>query len=85
LEFSQPLNPLFKAIYDLHSRWIMPRLGGWISGRAEAYTYLPESVKRWKSRDEMSRLLADAGLKSIRSVDLTFGIVCVHVGEKPIE
>jgi demethylmenaquinone methyltransferase/2-methoxy-6-polyprenyl-1,4-benzoquinol methylase len=85
LEFSQPVDPVFKAAYDFHSKWIMPRIGEWISGRSEAYTYLPESVKRWKTRDEMSELLHAAGLVSVRCSNLTFGVVCVHVGEKPVE
>jgi len=85
LEFSQPVNPLFRASYDLHSRLIMPWLGSWVSGHSDAYRYLPESVRQWKSRDEMTELLAEAGLVSIRSSNLTFGVVCVHVGEKPSE
>lgn len=85
LEFSQPVNRVFKLAYDFHSRWIMPGLGKWVSGRSEPYTYLPESVKRWKTREQMSSLLDDAGLVRVRSVDLTFGVVCVHVGEKPLE
>jgi len=85
LEFSQPVNPVFRASYDLHSRWIMPWLGGWVSGHSDAYRYLPESVRQWKSRDEMRKLLAESGLVAIRSLNLTFGVVCVHVGEKPSE
>jgi len=82
LEFSQP-SGAFKSLYDLHSRWIMPTIGGLVSGKAEAYSYLPESVKRWLSREEMAALLSDAGLVNVRWVDLTFGVVSIHVGEKP--
>lgn len=83
LEFSQPTCPAFRALYDLHSKYVMPILGGAISGRQDAYAYLPESVKRWKSREEMDALLVDAGLVDVRHRDLTAGIVCVNVGNKP--
>jgi demethylmenaquinone methyltransferase/2-methoxy-6-polyprenyl-1,4-benzoquinol methylase len=83
LEFSQPTNAAFRALYEFHSKHLMPRIGGLISGRAEAYEYLPESVKRWKTREEMSELLKAAGLVDVRYRDLTFGTVCVNVGTKP--
>ncbi|HEY3331146.1 MAG TPA: bifunctional demethylmenaquinone methyltransferase/2-methoxy-6-polyprenyl-1,4-benzoquinol methylase UbiE [Capsulimonadaceae bacterium] len=82
LEFSQPTNPVFNTLYDIHSRYIMPALGGLISGRREAYAYLPESVKRWKTRTEMAEMLRSAGLVDVRHRDLTFGTVCVNVGTK---
>ncbi|MDR3710980.1 MAG: bifunctional demethylmenaquinone methyltransferase/2-methoxy-6-polyprenyl-1,4-benzoquinol methylase UbiE [Capsulimonadaceae bacterium] len=84
LEFSQP-SGIIKALYDLHSRWVLPAVGGLISGRTEAYTYLPESVKRWLTREEMAALMRNAGLERVRWIDLTFGIVSVHVGEKPAD
>src|SRR5579862_2661634 len=43
LEFSQPPNPAFAALYHFYSRRILPLLGGLISGDRAAYSYLPES------------------------------------------
>jgi len=83
LEFSQPPRGLFRAAYDLHSRYVMPALGGAISGRRDAYTYLPASVERFASRTQLAGKMRAAGLGDVRWVDLTFGLVCVHVGLKP--
>jgi len=83
LEFSQPPPGPFRAAYELHSRYIMPVLGGALSGRRDAYTYLPASVERFKSREQLAAQMRDAGLSEVRWVDLTFGLVCVHVGTKP--
>src|SRR5690349_15406455 len=47
LEFSQPPNPTFRALYNFYSRRILPLLGGVISGNRDAYTYLPESVRKF--------------------------------------
>ena len=83
LEFSQPPAGLFRSFYDLYSRYVMPKLGGAISGRPDAYAYLPESVTRFETRSELADTMRRAGWHSVRWVDLTFGLVCVHVGEKP--
>ena len=83
LEFSQPQPGLFRAAYDLHSRAIIPALGGAISGRRDAYAYLPASVARFQSRSQLAERMQEAGLAQVRWVDLTFGLVCVHVGVKP--
>ena len=85
LEFSQPPPGPFRTAYDLHSRYLMPILGGAISGRKDAYTYLPASVERFASREALAGKMRSAGLRNVRWVNLTFGLVCVHVGVKPAE
>ena len=83
LEFAEPHPGLFKGLYELYSRWVMPAVGGAISRRREAYAYLPASVARFASRARLAETLRDVGLADVRWVDLTFGMVCVHVGVKP--
>lgn len=85
LEFSQPAPGPFRTAYDLHSRYLMPALGGAISGRRDAYAYLPASVTRFDSRERLAQRMREAGLSDVRWVDLTFGLVCVHVGIKPLD
>lgn len=84
LEFSQPPAGLFRTGYELHARHVMPRIGGAISGRPDAYAYLPASVARFDSREELAERMRGAGLAPVRFVNLTFGLVCVHVGVKPL-
>jgi demethylmenaquinone methyltransferase/2-methoxy-6-polyprenyl-1,4-benzoquinol methylase len=83
LEFARPGPGPFRVAYDAYSRWVMPKVGGAISGRPDAYAYLPESMIRFKGRAELARMMREAGLAHIRQIDLTFGLVCVHVGTKP--
>ncbi|MDQ2799218.1 MAG: class I SAM-dependent methyltransferase [Armatimonadota bacterium] len=85
LEFSQPPPGPFRTAYDLHSRYLMPALGGAISGRRDAYAYLPASVACFDNRERLAQRMRDAGLGDVRWVDLTFGLVCVHVGVKPLD
>ena len=84
LEFSQPPPGLFRTGYELHARHVMPRMGGAISGRPDAYAYLPASVARFDSREQLADRMRGAGLSPVRWVNLTFGLVCVHVGVKPL-
>ncbi len=83
LEFAEPRRGTFRALYEFYSRFIMPHVGGAVSGRRDAYEYLPASVARFKSRRELAEVMRGAGLAEVRWVDLTFGLVCVHVGVKP--
>src|SRR4051812_41150020 len=54
LEFSQPPNPLFASVYNFYSRRVLPSLGGALSGSKDAYAYLPESVRKFPSADELA-------------------------------
>jgi demethylmenaquinone methyltransferase/2-methoxy-6-polyprenyl-1,4-benzoquinol methylase len=81
LEFSTPPNPVFRILYDWYSRHILPRLGGAISGAADAYTYLPESVRKFPPADRLAVEMRDAGFARVEFERLTFGIVALHLGE----
>lgn len=83
LEFSQPPPGPFRTAYDLHARYVMPFVGGTVSGRRDAYAYLPASVARFDTRQQLADRMRGAGLAEVRWIDLTFGLVCVHVGVKP--
>ena len=84
LEFNRPENRWYKPVVDLHLFHILPRLGGLFS-RREAYTYLPESMKHFVSRQELARTMTEAGLRDIEIRNLNFGTVCIHIGVKPAE
>ncbi|MBC8101904.1 MAG: bifunctional demethylmenaquinone methyltransferase/2-methoxy-6-polyprenyl-1,4-benzoquinol methylase UbiE [Cytophagales bacterium] len=84
LEFNQPQNPLFAALYRSYSFHLLPFFGGLVSGRRAAYEYLPSSVAAFYSREALSALLQDAGLRDIRITELAFGAVVVHSGVKPL-
>ena len=80
LEFSQPPNPLFARLYDFYSRHILPRLGGLISGSPDAYRYLPESVQKFPSAEELATRMTAAGFQNVSFERLTLGIVALHTG-----
>lgn len=84
LEFSQPTNPLFKAIYYFYFKRILPFIGKIISrSKYDAYTYLPASVLNFPDRHGLKTILESCGLVNIEIYSRTLGIVTVHVGQKP--
>jgi demethylmenaquinone methyltransferase/2-methoxy-6-polyprenyl-1,4-benzoquinol methylase len=80
LEFSQPPNALLAAGYNFYSKKILPKLGGLISGSSDAYTYLPESVRKFPGAEELAEEMRDVGFARVRFERLTGGIVALHVG-----
>jgi demethylmenaquinone methyltransferase/2-methoxy-6-polyprenyl-1,4-benzoquinol methylase len=80
LEFSQPGNPAFAALYSFYSRHILPVIGGAISGARDAYTYLPESVRKFPDAPALADRMRAAGFHDVRFIRMTFGIVALHLG-----
>jgi demethylmenaquinone methyltransferase/2-methoxy-6-polyprenyl-1,4-benzoquinol methylase len=80
LEFSQPPNPLFGALYGFYSRRVLPLIGGALSGSRDAYTYLPESVRKFPAPQELAEMMRTAGFGPVEFERLTGGIVALHLG-----
>ncbi len=80
LEFSQPPNRAFSALYYFYSRRILPVIGGALSGDRSAYTYLPESVKRFPDAPALAGEMRRAGFPRADYEYLTGGIVALHLG-----
>jgi demethylmenaquinone methyltransferase/2-methoxy-6-polyprenyl-1,4-benzoquinol methylase len=80
LEFTQPPNKAFAALYNWYTRNILPVIGGMISGAPEAYKYLPESVRKFPEAPGLAEMMKDAGFEKVEWKYLTFGIVALHIG-----
>ncbi len=80
LEFSRPENLIFKAIYYLYFKKILPVVGEAVSKKRGPYSYLPSSVMAFPERSEFVELMKGSGMSDIKFYDLTFGIVTVYVG-----
>ena len=83
LEFGQPRNRLFAALYDVYTRHVLPRLGGLVTGKRDAYEYLQTSAGRFPCGDDFVQLMREsADFASIEYVPLTFGIAYLYRGVK---
>lgn len=82
LEFARPNDGIFGRLFKWYFHTILPYVGGLISGNFECYKYLPSSVDKFLSKDDLSGIMASVGLGRIEVFDLTGGIAAVHVGVK---
>jgi demethylmenaquinone methyltransferase/2-methoxy-6-polyprenyl-1,4-benzoquinol methylase len=76
LEFSEPQGPFFSRLYRFYFDHILPPLASLFSRRS-AYTYLPESVSHFPSRNDFKDLLRQAGFGDVVHKDLTFGVTTI--------
>ena len=83
LEFSRPANAIFRPLFNLYFRRVLPLVGGVISGSRNAYTYLPTSVGKFPDQSQLSLLLELAGFDQVRYENLTGGIAALHMGRRP--
>jgi demethylmenaquinone methyltransferase/2-methoxy-6-polyprenyl-1,4-benzoquinol methylase len=82
LEFSQPRNPVFAAVYGFFSTRVLPFVGGLISGSREAYSYLPESIRKFPTAEQLAAEMKAAGFRRVEFERMTFGAVALHRGWK---
>jgi len=83
LEFSLPRGRILGALYRFYFTRVLPRLGGWISGDASAYRYLPDTVLAWPAPGELRAEMEHLGLEHCGFELLTGGIACLNFGRVP--
>lgn len=82
LEFFKPVNPLLRLIYAIYISVIVPLLGGAVSKNKKAYSYLPDSAKRFNSVDEFKQLMETCGFKNVDLESKTLGIAVSVMGTR---
>lgn len=82
LEFSQPLAPGLKPVYDLYSFKVLPLLGKLVVNDADSYRYLAESIRMHPDQETLLQMMQDAGFERCQYFNLASGIVAVHRGYK---
>jgi demethylmenaquinone methyltransferase/2-methoxy-6-polyprenyl-1,4-benzoquinol methylase len=82
LEFSQPVAPGLKPLYDTYSFRVLPVLGKLVAGDDASYRYLAESIRMHPDQETLLAMMRDAGLEDCRYHNLAGGIVAVHRGCK---
>ena len=80
LEFSKPVLPGLKPVYDVYSFSVLPWLGKRVAGDADSYQYLAESIRRFPDQQTLLGMMREAGLEDCRYHNLSGGIVALHKG-----
>jgi demethylmenaquinone methyltransferase/2-methoxy-6-polyprenyl-1,4-benzoquinol methylase len=82
LEFALPRSPLVRAPYLFYFRYLLPRIGAFVSDDGNAYAYLPASVLDFPQRRGFADLMRGAGFAAADWRDLAAGTVCLYRGRR---
>ena len=80
LEFSRPRTPPIKQLYSLYLHYLLPRIGGLIASRPDAYQYLPDSVAIFPDGEDFLAEMRQAGFHAVEWQPLMFGIASLYKG-----
>jgi demethylmenaquinone methyltransferase/2-methoxy-6-polyprenyl-1,4-benzoquinol methylase len=80
LEFSSVDVPGLDALYDFYSFSVIPALGRVVTGDAEAYRYLVESIRRFPRPEAFAQMMRDADFRRVSFQRLSGGVVALHSG-----
>ena len=82
-EFSHPRDSRLNAFYEHYLARALPLAARRLSGNAEAYDYLAESIRDWPGQRQLARRIGAAGWSAVSWQDLCLGVVAVHLARRP--
>jgi hypothetical protein len=80
LEFSNVDVPGLNVAYDFYSFNVIPAIGRAVTGDADAYRYLVESIRKFPKPAAFAEMMRKAGFRRVSHQPLTGGIVAIHSG-----
>lgn len=82
LDTTRPKKNLLSPFIWLHMHFVIPTLGGLLTGSRDAYRYLPETTEGFVTAESMAARMAAVGFKKINFQRFMFGTIAIHWGEK---
>lgn len=82
LEFSPRQRGLAGWFYKKYLKFVVPVIGGYISGDARAYRYLATSIPTFLEPENVLQLIKAQGYTNIKATPLTGGIAYIYEGTK---
>ncbi len=82
LEFSEVDMPLLERVYEEWSFKAIPQFGKMITGDAEPYQYLVESIRKFPNQTNFATMIRTAGFSRVSFTNYTGGIAVLHSGWK---
>ncbi len=82
LEFSKPILPGLKSMYDFYSFQFLPRVGKLVADDEDSYRYLAESIRMHPDQNVLKQMMGEAGFERCDFFNLSGGIVALHRGYK---
>lgn len=82
LEFSKPVLPGLKTVYDWYSFNVLPKIGQLVANDAASYRYLAESIQMHPNQEDLKTMIEEAGFEDCKYHNLSGGIVALHIAYK---
>ncbi len=82
LEFSTPPNPIWRGLYHIYLRVMIPFWGKVFTGDTKGFVYLVNSIRAFPDQKAFAATLQNAGFKNVTWKNMAGGIVAVHTGRK---
>jgi demethylmenaquinone methyltransferase/2-methoxy-6-polyprenyl-1,4-benzoquinol methylase len=82
LELTRPRG-VVGFFHDLYLRYLVPFIGGLVSGDREAYSYLSQTIAGFLDPDALAESMRAGGLEDVRIIPLSGGIVTIHHARTP--
>jgi demethylmenaquinone methyltransferase / 2-methoxy-6-polyprenyl-1,4-benzoquinol methylase len=82
LEITEPRAPVWRNVFAVYFDHAMPRFGGWLSGRPDAYRYLPQSVHDFLAPEAVADLMREVGFRDVFFRREMLGTMAVYIGVK---
>ncbi|MCR4666415.1 MAG: ubiquinone/menaquinone biosynthesis methyltransferase [Desulfovibrio sp.] len=84
LEFGSGRERIWGGLYNLYLNRVLPGIGAFFSKDKEAYQYLSRTICAFPEAPVLEKEMQEAGFVRTGFSKLTSGIVCLHLGEKPV-
>jgi demethylmenaquinone methyltransferase/2-methoxy-6-polyprenyl-1,4-benzoquinol methylase len=82
LEFSEVEMPLLDRVYEQWSFKAIPQIGKAVTGEAEPYSYLVESIRKFPNQQNFAAMIGRAGFERVSFRNYSGGIAALHSGWK---
>ena len=82
LDTTRPKKNILSPFIWIHMHFIIPTVGGLLSGERDAYNYLPDTTENFLTAEQLASRMIAAGFKKVDFKRLMFGTIGMHWGEK---
>ena len=82
LEITTPRTPIWKDVFGIYFDHAMPHIGGFLSGKPDAYKYLPASVRAFYKPEQVCELMRAVGFRDVSFRWLMLGTMALYFGVK---
>jgi demethylmenaquinone methyltransferase / 2-methoxy-6-polyprenyl-1,4-benzoquinol methylase len=80
LDIVRPAAPLWGPAFSVYFNRVVPAIGALVAGDRQAYTYLPQSVERFVTPEQLARLMVSVGLRDVSFRRYGLGTIALHIG-----